>query len=190
MWSPLAINSGNHAFQAAMILLSTCRLFDGDRQRVDEKMMAGFDINVGQRIECSMYLKLNGAVMVQELPPAGDFSHGTLVEFDETPLKLAEVRRENIVFNGELVPLCWRAVDVGPLGEVARSRHQSIRSDLDEVFVVTLSSGFKTPATQAGAGSHLDELGTIGLPQLSDKGWVVPRISAGFQLGRAGCWHS
>lgn len=180
MWSPLAINSGNHAFQAAMILLSTCRLFDGDRQRVDEKMMAAFDINDSQRIECSMYLKLNGAVMMQELPHTSNLSHGTLVEFDETSLNFAEVRREKIVFNGELVPLCWRAVDVGPLGEVVGVRHQPIRSDLEEVSAIILSSGFKTPATQAGTGSYLHELGTIGLPQPSDKGWVVPRISAGF----------
>ena len=50
MWNPLAINSDNRAFHVAMVSLSTCGLFNGSRQRVDEKMMTGFDIDVRERI--------------------------------------------------------------------------------------------------------------------------------------------
>jgi hypothetical protein len=48
MWNPLAINSDNRAFHVVMVLLSTCGLFNRSRQRVDERMMTGLDINVRQ----------------------------------------------------------------------------------------------------------------------------------------------
>lgn len=118
--------------------------------------------------------------MMQEVPHTGEFSYRTLIKLDGTPPMLAEVRGEEIVFNGEFDPFCWRAVDIGPLGEDAGTLHQSIWSSFEEVLVITLSSGFKTPATQAGTVLYLGELSTVGLPQLSDNGWVVPRISTDF----------
>jgi hypothetical protein len=36
MWNLLAINSDDHAFSTVMISLSTCGLFNGDRQRDDD----------------------------------------------------------------------------------------------------------------------------------------------------------
>ena len=124
------------------------------------------------------------------MPHTGEFSHCSIVKSDEAPLaELAEVGGEDIVLNGEFGPLGRRAVDIGPFGEGAGPLHQPIRSDLEEVLAISLSSGFKTPATQAGAVLHLDVSGTIGLPDVSDDGWVVPGVSAHLRSGRAGCWH-
>ena len=86
------------------------------------------------------------------MPHTGEFSHCSIVKSDEAPLaELAEVGGEDIVLNGEFGPLGRRAVDIGPFGEGAGPLHQPIRSDLEEVLAISLSSGFKTPATQAGA---------------------------------------
>jgi hypothetical protein len=50
MWNPLAVDSDDRAFHMVMISLSTCGLFSGDRQRVDERMTAGLDIDDRQRM--------------------------------------------------------------------------------------------------------------------------------------------
>ena len=105
------------------------------------------------------------AAVMYEVPYTGEFSHCTIIEFDGTSPILAVVRGEEVVLNGEFGPLCWRTIDIGPLGKVARALHQPIWSDLEEVLPITLSSGFfKTAAAQAGAILHLGEFGTIGLP--------------------------
>ena len=125
-----------------------------------------------------------------EVPYTGEFSHCTIIEFDGTAPTLAEERGEEIVLNGEFGPLCSRTIDVGALSKVARALRQPIWSDLEEVLPITLSSGFfDRAAAQAGAILYLGEFGSIGLPQRSDDGWVIPRISAHFQEGWAGCWH-